>query len=176
MSAGCRLPKREMMDVRRLHRRLSSVRACTGLSESGKLGWNFFGKAGNIVLDELEVLEVKAFVPARDFELSKRFYQDLGFTMPSDDAGIAYFHHGECSFLLQDVYEPVHAENFKMHLLVKDVQRWYEHVLGAEIVEKYGVMLSDITHQPWGMIDFVIYDPSGVLWHFSENVEASEDA
>jgi uncharacterized glyoxalase superfamily protein PhnB len=120
---------------------------------------------------KLESLEIKAFVPAREFELSKRFYQDLGFTMASDDAGIAYFHHGECSFLLQDFYEPVHAENFMMHLLVSDVQSWHQHIIDTGIAEKYAVMLSDITHQPWGMNDFVIYDPSGVLWHFSENVE-----
>ena len=29
----------------------------------------------------LTVTEIKAFVPAKDFELSKRFYQDLGFTI-----------------------------------------------------------------------------------------------
>jgi predicted lactoylglutathione lyase len=29
----------------------------------------------------LKTLEIKAFVPARDFALSKRFYEDLGFTI-----------------------------------------------------------------------------------------------
>jgi len=123
-------------------------------------------------VEKLEALEIKAFVPARDFELSKQFYQDLGFSMPSDEAGIAYFHHGDCSFLLQDFYEAVHAENFMMHLLVKDVNGWHEHIIATGIAEKYAVKLSDITHQPWGMMDFVIYDPSGVLWHFSENVDS----
>jgi hypothetical protein len=44
---------------------------------------------------ELPVTELKTFVPARDFELSKRFYVDLGFTLewtsipePSDIAGL----------------------------------------------------------------------------------------
>lgn len=118
----------------------------------------------------LKSLEIKAFVPARDHALSKRFYQDLGFTMPSDEDGIAYFHHGECSFLLQDFYEPVHAENFMMHLLVDDVNAWHQHIIEQGIAEKYAVKLSDVTEQPWGMRDFIIYDPSGVLWHFGENI------
>lgn len=29
--------------------------------------------------DKLKVTEIKAFVPAKDFELSKRFYRDVGF-------------------------------------------------------------------------------------------------
>ncbi len=35
----------------------------------------------------LDTVEIKAFVPARDFELSKRFYEDLGFSVAwsSDD-------------------------------------------------------------------------------------------
>ena len=33
----------------------------------------------------LRVVELKAFVPARDFELSKRFYRDIGFTMAAFD-------------------------------------------------------------------------------------------
>jgi hypothetical protein len=50
----------------------------------------------------LRAVELKAFIPAKDFTLSKRFYQDLGFTQSSDTDGVAYFHHGEVSFLLQD--------------------------------------------------------------------------
>jgi hypothetical protein len=37
-----------------------------------------------------------------DFTLSKQFYQDLGFTLASDGDGVAYFHLGNASFLLQD--------------------------------------------------------------------------
>jgi len=32
-------------------------------------------------MSEMTTIEAKAFVPARDFELSKRFYQDLGFAV-----------------------------------------------------------------------------------------------
>ncbi|MGQ3227214.1 MAG: hypothetical protein ACT6UU_25140 [Hydrogenophaga sp.] len=69
----------------------------------------------------LQAVEIKAFVPAKDFALSKRFYADLGFTQRSEGGGVAYFCVGDCPFLLQDFYEQALAENLVMHLLVTDV-------------------------------------------------------
>ena len=57
-------------------------------------------------MPNLSVVEIKALVPAREFEVSMRFYRDLGFDMPWSDDGLAYFHHGNASFLLQKFYEP----------------------------------------------------------------------
>ena len=51
---------------------------------------------------DLTAIEIKAFVPAKDFELSKRFYQDLGFTVGWSSEGLAYIRHGNTSFLLQE--------------------------------------------------------------------------
>jgi len=73
-------------------------------------------------MDTLKTVELKAFIPAKDFELSKRFYQDLGFTLASDSGGIAYFHHNNVSFLLQNFYVKELAENLMMHLLVENVE------------------------------------------------------
>ncbi|MBN68215.1 MAG: hypothetical protein CME32_02890, partial [Gimesia sp.] len=52
----------------------------------------------------LETFELKAFVPAQDFELSKRFYSDLGFQIPWSSDELAYLHCGNCTFLLQKFY------------------------------------------------------------------------
>jgi hypothetical protein len=41
-------------------------------------------------LTNLKITEIKAFVPPKNFEVSKQFYKDLGFTMASDGDGIAY--------------------------------------------------------------------------------------
>ena len=121
-------------------------------------------------MNNLKTIEIKAFIPAKDFERSKNFYEDIGFTKASDSDGVAYFHHGDCSFLLQDFYEKVFAENLMMHLLVEDILSWHESVQNSGVVEKYGVKVSEITEQPWGMLDFVLYDPSGVLWRFGQNM------
>ena len=47
----------------------------------------------------LAVVEIKAFVPARDFEKSKQFYLALGFEIPWTSDDLAYVRYGETSFL-----------------------------------------------------------------------------
>ena len=121
-------------------------------------------------MENLKAVELKAFVPASDYNVSRQFYQDLGFTLRSDNEGVAYFHCGSCSFLLQDFYEPVHAQNCMMHLLVEDIHAWHRHVANSGVQEKYGVLFTDIETQPWGMLDFVLKDPTGVLWRFGQNL------
>lgn len=117
----------------------------------------------------LRVVELKAFVPARDFALSKRFYEDLGFTLASDSDGVAYFHHGDASFLLQDFYVEALATNLMMHLLVEDVNAWRARVDEAGLADRYGVRVTDVVQQPWRMRDFTVVDPSGVLWRIAQN-------
>lgn len=122
-------------------------------------------------MTNLRITEIKAFVPAKDFALSKRFYQDLGFTMASDGGGVAYFHFGGVSFLLQDFCAEGLAENFMMHVLVEDVDAWWAQVQRSGVVATYGVTLGPIEAQPWRMRDFCLFDPSGVLWRFGQNTD-----
>lgn len=119
----------------------------------------------------LRITEIKAFVPSKNFALSKQFYQDIGFTMAWEGGGIAYFHFNHVSFLLQDFCAEGLAENFMMHILVEDVDAWWDRVRESGAVEKYGVKMSDIERQPWRMRDFCLTDPSGVLWRIGQNTE-----
>jgi len=120
-------------------------------------------------MSTLKTIELKVFVPAKDFELSKRFYQDVGFTMASNSDGIAYFHHDNVSFLLQNFYVQALAENLMMHLLVESVDSWWAHIQEKAIAQKYGVKILPPEQRPWRMRDFVLLDPSGVLWRIAEN-------
>lgn len=120
-------------------------------------------------MSNLNTVELKAFIPSKDFKISKQFYSDLGFIKASDTDGVAYFHIGNCSFLLQDFYDQSLAENLMMHLLVEDIASWHKQILNSGIANKYGVTVSAITKQPWGMLDFVVHDPCGVLWRFGQN-------
>jgi uncharacterized glyoxalase superfamily protein PhnB len=122
-------------------------------------------------MSNLHVTEIKAFVPAKDFELSKQFYKDIGFTMASEGGGVAYFHFEHVSFLLQNYCTEGLAENFMMHMLVDDVDAWWNKINESEVVQKYSVKLWPIELQTWKMRDFCITDPSGVLWRIGQNVE-----
>ncbi len=119
----------------------------------------------------LNVTEIKAFVPAKDFEFSKQFYKDIGFTLASEGGGVAYFRFGNSSFLLSDFYEEGLAGNLMMHLLVQDVDAWWAHIAASNVVETYGLKIWDIELQPWRMRDFCMTDPTGVLWRIGQNVE-----
>ncbi|MCI4663704.1 MAG: VOC family protein [Neomegalonema sp.] len=121
-------------------------------------------------MDDLGISEIKAFVPARDFELSKKFYQDFGFDLKSSSDEIAYFCREHASFLLQNAFNEAHASNFMMHLLVRDVEAWWRHVGAQKIVEKYAVRAEPPADRPWGMRDFAIADPSGVVWRIGANL------
>ena len=57
-----------------------------------------------------------------------------------------------------------------MHLLVEDLESWHQQVLANDLSGKYNIKISDVIEQPWGMLDFTIHDPSGVLWRFGQNV------
>ncbi|MFZ4288587.1 VOC family protein [Variovorax sp. HJSM1_2] len=121
-------------------------------------------------MSALETVEIKAFVPARDFALAMRFYQELGFTKASEGHGVAYFYCGDCSFLLQPCEQAGFAEQFVMHLLVPDVKAWWQHVAQADLAARYQVKVGALTDQPWGMREFVLHDPSGVLWRIAQNL------
>lgn len=123
------------------------------------------------IFTNLRVTEIKAFVPAKDFNLSKQFYQDIGFTLASEGGGVAYFHFEHASFLLQDFCAESMAENFMMHMLVENVEAWWYRINESGVVAKYGVKISDIEIQPWRMRDFCVTDPSGVLWRIGQNTE-----
>lgn len=118
----------------------------------------------------LTATEIKAFVPAYDFDESKAFYQAVGFEMMWSSDTLAYFRHGHCSFLLQAFYVQEHAENFMMHLQVENVDDWHAHVRASGVEARFGVKVGDPADQPWGMRDFTLFDPAGVLWRIGQDI------
>jgi hypothetical protein len=55
-----------------------------------------------------------------------------------------------------------------MHFLVRDVDAWWSHVQGRELVARYGVMIEPTSDKPWGSRDFAISDP--ILWRIGQNI------
>jgi hypothetical protein len=62
----------------------------------------------------------RPFLPAQDFELSKRFYEALGFEKVLDGE-VAIFRVGAGGFILQRFYRKELAENLMMQLMVDDL-------------------------------------------------------
>jgi uncharacterized glyoxalase superfamily protein PhnB len=72
--------------------------------------------------------------------------------------------------LLQDYRMEEFGHSFMMHLLVEDVDAWRRMIDDAGIAAKYGLQVGPVELQPWRMRDFVLIDPSGVLWRIAQNV------
>jgi uncharacterized glyoxalase superfamily protein PhnB len=116
------------------------------------------------------VVDLKAFVPAKNFALSKQFYIDLGFTLNFGNDQIAEFQMGSFRFLLQPFYVKEHSENYMMSLSVENADAWWEHIERIGLKTKYpGIMARAPAMQPWGLRVLYLSDPTGVLWHISDN-------
>jgi len=57
-----------------------------------------------------------------------------------------------------------------MHMLVEDVEAWWAHVQTQRLAERYDAMVQPPEDRPWGLRDFVIVDPAGVLWRIGQNI------
>jgi len=115
------------------------------------------------------VVDLKAFVPAKDYALAKQFYLDLGFTQNFGNDQVAEFQIGAFRFFLQPFYVKEHAGNFMMALLVDDADAWWAHIEHIGLRQKYpGIMAKAPAMQPWGVRVLYLSDPSGVLWHITD--------
>ena len=115
----------------------------------------------------------RPFVPARDFALSKRFYEALGFRKLLDGE-VAIFGIGASSFLLQDFFQEDWAANFMMQLMVDDLDAWWAHVASLDLSVRFGVQApKPPAMQPWGLRVAYLVDPSGVLWHVCQRREGA---
>ncbi len=116
-----------------------------------------------------QVLALRPFVPARDFALSRRFYEALGFVVSYASESVVGMTLGGCDFILQDYYVKEFAENCMLQLLVRDVDAWWARVDGAALVAEFGVRPPRApAMQDWGMKVGFLFDRSGVLWHVAE--------
>ena len=115
------------------------------------------------------VLDLKAFVPAKDLAVSTQFYLDLGFRLNFSNEEIALLEIGSFRIFLQPFYVKGHAENFVMQLMVDDVDAWWAHIQAIGLQEKYpGILARAPAVQSWGARVLFLSDPARVLWHITE--------
>lgn len=107
----------------------------------------------------------RPFLPAKDFDLSKRFYEALGFEKLLD-AEVVIFRLGKGEFLLQNYYQKDWAENSMLQLVVDDLDAWWSHIQSLDLPGRFGVATPKAPKmQSWGLRVAYVFDPAGVLWH-----------
>jgi catechol 2,3-dioxygenase-like lactoylglutathione lyase family enzyme len=122
-------------------------------------------------MTNLRVENLTPFVPAKDFDLSSRFYRDLGFSAVASIEKAVRFKRDGCGFWLQDYYVEDWAGNFMFCLYVQDLEAWWSHIKAMRFDHAYGgtarVLAEPHTQEGGQMMQFS--DPSGVLWHIRQD-------
>lgn len=111
---------------------------------------------------------LRPFVPAKDHDRSRRFYESLGFSTEYADSNIAVMTNGGDSFILQNFYVKDLADNFMVELSVANADAWWTEHDPARVAIAFGLKAPIApSMQPWGVVVGFIFDPSGVLWHIT---------
>jgi len=117
------------------------------------------------------VQNLTPFVPAKDFDLSSRFYQELGFAPKAFIRKAVRFERDGYGFWLQDYYVQDWAGNFMFCLYVDDIEAWWSHIKAMRVDEVYGGTARVLAepHEQEGGLMMQLADPSGVLWHIRQD-------
>lgn len=112
----------------------------------------------------------RAFLPTKDFALSKSFYEALGFRKLLDgEVAIFAVGPGDGGFILQRYYQKDWAENTMLQLLVDDLDAWWAYIANLDLPQKFSVQPpKPPALQPWGLRVAYLFDPCGVLWHVAQ--------
>ncbi|NUY81410.1 glyoxalase [Flavobacterium sp. MAH-1] len=117
---------------------------------------------------EFGTKSIRPFLGAKDFEISRRFYRDLGFEEVSLGAQMSVFKTGNFAFYLQNAYVKDWIDNTMVFMEVADTRQLWSDLSALDLPSKYeNVRLVPIREEAWGR-EFFVYDPSGILWHFGE--------
>lgn len=121
-------------------------------------------------MTDLKVSDLRPFVPAKDFTLSKKFYADLGWETKDVASGLALVRlTDQQHFYIQDYYIKDVAENCMLHATVADAQAWYRHVSSVLQSKRFpDARVQPPKLQPYGAIVTFVHDPAGVLLHLCQ--------
>jgi catechol 2,3-dioxygenase-like lactoylglutathione lyase family enzyme len=110
----------------------------------------------------------RPFLPTKDLDKSKAFYEALGFEKILD-GDVAIFEIGYTGFILQRLYDEKWAEHTMMQLLVDDLDAWWAHIESLDLPGKFGIPKpKPPAMQPWGLRIAYLVDPAGILWHVAQ--------
>ena len=117
---------------------------------------------------EHKAISIRPFIGAKNYEVSRSFYRDLGFEESILATNMSLFKTEGLGFYLQDAYVQDWIDNSMIFLEVDNVSRYWNGLLALDLTTKYkDVKLTPIRELDWGRECF-LHDPSGILWHFGE--------
>jgi len=113
---------------------------------------------------EMKVEDIRVFIPSKDYEMSKQFYQALGFEMERASDDLSIFRNNQSTFFLTRHYNPEIKINLMIQLAVFDIEAVSEKL--SSLIE-FDIQFQPIKTEPWGRVIYLT-GPSGELWHITQ--------
>lgn len=114
----------------------------------------------------MKFFALQPFVPSgKDFDGSKQFFQELGFSTRWDAGDYVSFEKDGCRFILQNFDNKEFAENFMITVAVDNVNEFRKYVIEKDLPKKFGIRIGEVSDQPYGR-EVNVIDLAGVCWHF----------
>lgn len=115
-----------------------------------------------------KALSIRPFIGAKNFEVSRNFYQELGFQEVILEHNLSYFQSESIGFYLQNAFVKDWIDNTMVFVEMTDVTSYFNKLSALNLSQKFeGVRLLPIKEMHWGRECF-LHDPSGILWHLGE--------
>lgn len=112
----------------------------------------------------MKVKAIRPFIPSKDYDESKSFYQALGFKMSKASEDLSIFELGSTTFFLQRHYSKEFADNLMLQLIVANIEEAYSVI---SQIQGHNVRFNPIQDESWGRVIY-LWGPSGELWHVTE--------
>ncbi|RZJ53755.1 MAG: glyoxalase, partial [Flavobacterium sp.] len=80
---------------------------------------------------------IRPFIGAKDFDVSRSFYIDLGFEETALGGAMSVFKSGDYAFYLQNYYAKEWVDNTMVFMEVDDVNRFWKELVDLNLPEKY---------------------------------------
>jgi hypothetical protein len=117
----------------------------------------------------LKALDLRVMVPAKNFDVSKEFYEAIGCIVRDVSTELALVEIADRRFYLQNYYVKDWAENFVLYVVIEDANAWYEHVSAVIASNRFvGARARPPRRENYGAIVTYLIDPSGVLIHLAQ--------
>ena len=118
---------------------------------------------------DLRVSDVRPFVGAADFSLSKAFYVALGWQVEYEDDGLALLANAGHRFYLQDHFAREWVENTMLHVTVADAAAAHARVSVLLDTGRFpGARVAAPRREAYGALVTFVWDPAGVLLHLAQ--------
>ena len=111
----------------------------------------------------MDVTDIKAFVPSKDYEISKAFYSEIGFQSDYVTDDLTLFQNGDCFFFLQRFFNEALAQHFMLQICVSDIDTAFALCSAS----KHKTKISVISDESWGKV-FYVWGPAGELLHITQ--------